>query len=534
MIKDRSPPVAPYCTPILGSGLSFFWNTKVVGKLSKKQQNSVLCLQLFKTKINFVTGSRNIINVWRSKDLDGQAVTLFSLKQFFDTPIQSTIIYLGDNSGISPQPHPCSNVPTKDRYYYQNRKHIVSFFNGPGLKHMGNRFAILLTGRIHELQTGNAWIEHDDLFGFIQRLVIGPAVEAMCGPALFDQNPDFGEAFWKLDSDILYFFKAYPWWLVPRAYRNRRKLLESVKNWHAFASTHFDESSVESDGHDRFYGSPLMRSRHAYLPKIQHLGDADALASQDLGLLWAENANSIPAIFWMIYEALRQPGLVQKALDEVVASQAWCSIPSDPCVDIETLCSVPILQSLYAETLRLYTSLFSLRSAIYGDFKLDSFTIPKGELIAVDSRVSAMDNSIWNTGKTATTEGETHPLDQFWAERFLMYPNRPGTGPLRADLSSPREVQTKAITHSDGDDCRFTTEGLAGAWTPYGGGSRQCPGRNFAKQEIIVGFALILSMLDIELICTKNMGHVKPDIRYYGLGTLPPKGKIPFRMRRRT
>ena len=195
-------------------------------------------------------------------------------------------VYLGDSSGINPLPHPDSNLTSKDRYYYQNRKHIVGFFNGSGLKSMGNRFSTLLTREIRRLELQHEWTEHEDLYGFIRSLLIGPAVEAMCGPVLFDQNPTFGDEFWRIDHDILYFFKAYPKWFAPGAYRNRKKLLDSVKNWHTFAHDNFDESCIESDGHDRFFGSPLMRSRQEYLSRIDSL-DADSIASQDLGLLWA-------------------------------------------------------------------------------------------------------------------------------------------------------------------------------------------------------------------------------------------------------
>lgn len=76
-------------------------------------------------------------------------------------------------------------------------------------------------------------------------------------------------------------------------------------------------------------------------------------------------------------------------------------------------------------------------------------------------------------------------------------------------------------------------EGLSGAWLPFGGGSRQCPGRNFAKQEIILSFALIATMFDIELLEGTKKDSMQPDMKYYGLGTLPPKGKVPFRIRRR-
>ncbi|KAI4194054.1 MAG: hypothetical protein LQ350_008000 [Teloschistes chrysophthalmus] len=353
----------------------------------------------------------------------------------------------------------------------------------------------------------------------------------MCGPALLQQNPNFERGFWKLDSDIFYFFKAYPWWLVPRASNNRAKLLNGVKRWHDYARSNFTESCIEWDGHDPYYGSPLMRSRQEYLAKIDFL-DEDALASQDLGLLWAENANSIPAIFWMVYETLKQPTQLSQALLEIKDSQPGCFHHANPSLDVESVCNVPILQSMYAETLRLYTSLFSLRSAIHRDFTLDGFTIPKNELIAVDSRVTAMDKSIWNTRADEGEEEGPLPLDQFWAERFLVYPKDPASGPLRGGLSNHQASPTSSA-HTESNTPRFTTEGLAGAWTPYGGGSRQCPGRNFAKQEIIVAFALLLSEFEIELVDADKRETVEPDMKYYGLGTLPPKTKTPFRIRRR-
>ena len=242
-----------------------------------------------------------------------------------------------------------------------------------------------------------------------------------------------------------------------------------------------------------------------------------------------ENANSIPAVFWMMYEAIQQPALLGQALDEIATYQSLSLLPRNPSVNVETLCRVPILQSMYAETLRLYTSLFSLGSAIHGNFKLGNHTILQGQLIAVDSRVSAMDNRVWNTGASDGKE-EPYPLDLWWAERFLVNPNDPNGGPVRPHASKDPDPASPQL----GDDRRrFTTEDLAGAWTPYGGGPRQCPGRTFAKQEIIVAFALVFSTLEIELLDATSKGPVKPNMKYYGLGTLPPEAKVPLRMRKK-
>ena len=245
-----------------------------------------------------------------------------------------------------------------------------------------------------------------------------------------------------------------------------------------------------------------------------------------------ENANSIPAVFWMIYEALQRPTLLSQALKEIVTSQGWSSLNNKPTMKVEALCNMPILQSMYAETLRLYTSLFTLRTSPHKSLDIGNFTVPRNELLAVDSRVSAMDSSFWNTGSTNPDCEGPHPLNKFWAERFLVFPEDPNSGPLRFKPSKLEGPGPESSSHVHDKNPHFTMDGLAGAWLPFGGGNRQCPGRNFAKQEIIVGFAIMFSMMDIELLDTNDVAPQGPDMKFYGLGTLPPKGKVPFRMRK--
>ena len=224
-------------------------------------------------------------------------------------------------------------------------------------------------------------------------------------------------------------------------------------------------------------------------------------------------------------------------MKEVLISQSWTRLDSgNPKLDIEALCSMPRLQSIYAETLRLYTSLFALRSNPHGTLELGDFKIPRDELVAVDSRCSAMDSNVWNTGSNTKfgNREELHPVNHFWAERFLVYAEDPNSGPLRFNqLGQNKAFDSASSSHIGTEGPQFTTDGLAGAWLPYGGGNRQCPARNFAKREIIVGYALLFSMLEIELLEVDGEGPRKPDMKYYGLGTLPPKGKVPFRFRRR-
>lgn len=61
---------------------------------------------------------------------------------------------------------------------------------------------------------------------------------------------------------------------------------------------------------------------------------------------------------------------------------------------------------------------------------------------------------------------------------------------------------------------------------------RLCPGRHFAKQEMISGAAIFLSAFDIQLRVPDGFKS-EVDRSYFAFGTMPPKGVIPAKIRRR-
>lgn len=62
--------------------------------------------------------------------------------------------------------------------------------------------------------------------------------------------------------------------------------------------------------------------------------------------------------------------------------------------------------------------------------------------------------------------------------------------------------------------------GMRGSWIAYGGGTRACPGRHFAKWEIMMTCALIVSIFDVEILADEVALEMNP--ADYGLGTLRP------------
>jgi cytochrome P450 len=121
---------------------------------------------------------------------------------------------------------------------------------------------------------------------------------------------------------------------------------------------------------------------------------------------------------------------------------------------------------------------------------------------------------VYNTGSSQ----DKHPLSEFWADRFLV------PSPQDKAKPPPTGAGMKGVSSRE-----FSLRGLEGSWLPYGGGANMCPGRQYAKQEMILTAALLLGNYDIELIGTP----ADINVHYYGTGTFGVKGKQQARIRRR-
>ena len=120
----------------------------------------------------------------------------------------------------------------------------------------------------------------------------------------------------------------------------------------------------------------------------------------------------------------------------------------------------PLLQSMYAETLRLGIQIHVPRNAPHQNIHIGDKIAPKQKLILVNTWLAHTDEAVWNTKKG------TFPLTRFWARRFLIDPKDPSSGPTR----TPHQERESPETRDSGSgESYFSTEGLEGAWIPYGG-----------------------------------------------------------------
>lgn len=125
-----------------------------------------------------------------------------------------------------------------------------------------------------------------------------------------------------------------------------------------------------------------------------------------------------------------------------------------------------------------------------------------------------------------------HPLNKFWSDRFLMDPNVPESGPLKMTKVERIRISMPEVPERLKEKPIYSVDGLTGAWIPYGGGQTLCPGRHYAKQEMLMTFAILATAFNVEIMHKKDV-QTGANMSYCGLSVLQPTGKTPFRIRRR-
>ncbi|KAG8422227.1 hypothetical protein J3459_010566 [Metarhizium acridum] len=456
------------------------------------------------------------------------ALHRFVLGNVFGMSGEALRLYDLDKSGYRHKPVAGTAIEPRNRIDYLTYGPMIKFLSGPGMKAFWNRYETHLTQKLQHLPVGAGWTEMPDLTRVFEVEVSAANTDALCGPYLLQRHPDFLEELWKLDCHLDCFFRSTPRIFAPRVYARRDRLLACVKDWRSHAQLNFRGDSVDENGDDPFWGSRVFRERHGLFSEMDHM-DSDAMASEDFGVIWASTRNSVVASLWAVLEIISDSEILRNVRREV----AKCRDSSPTGLNITLLLESPLLQSIYAEVLRLRVHMLIIRVPIFDNLHVKDWMVPRGDVLLMSTTVAHMDPAVWNTG-----ENGQHPLDTFWAERFLKYDGVPGSGPRR---TASNEAGSSCPARSVGGgppacpaprgNVSYGIKDVDGAWIPYGGGQRQCPGRHFAKRDIIYTAAVMVTYFDIEPLV--DVDSLKMDMRGFGLGTMAVKGAIPFRIRRR-
>lgn len=85
--------------------------------------------------------------------------------------------------------------------------------------------------------------------------------------------------------------------------------------------------------------------------------------------------------------------------------------------------------------------------------------------------------------------------------------------------------ERKPKTVEDDKEAKAVTAGTQGYYFPYGGGTKICPGRHFAKQGMMSAVAVFLREFDVELIDKDAASRVGLDMSYFPCGLVTTGSK---------
>ena len=228
-----------------------------------------------------------------------------------------------------------------------------------------------------------------------------------------------------------------------------------------------------------------------------HALDRPLTARFDVGLLWASQANTVMTAFWTLVYLLRHPEALARVQDEVRTVTGATTLARAEPITRDAMRRLVLLDSACSEGMRLTAG------PMNGRFATTDFTFPLDAGGALDIKAG---------------------------DEFLLYPRHTH---FDAEIfADPTAFRFDRFVDDRGRSTTFTKGGrrLTMPYLPFGGGVSMCPGRFFARNEIKVLVATMLTWLDTELI-TRALPPL--DFSRIGLGTLPPKHDVTIRIRAR-
>ncbi|KAF3760417.1 hypothetical protein M406DRAFT_76074 [Cryphonectria parasitica EP155] len=532
--EGREPPLKPYWIPLLGDWYGFILHPKnLLESVCRRYGNyTSVTVRLGPAKAYIMLQPQTFAPLLRDyKKCTNKMFSVLTMQQLCGTPRHGLGIYKNDNSSIGVNPLPGTNVPPHLRIWRHQHESNHRFLQGANLKEFHERIVQNLSAELASVNPSDPidsgeWATHSDFYTWWTHKLMTASITAMCGPHMLRLNPEFIADFWVYMDAWPTLSKFYPRWLAPAAYTARDRVVKAIMVWHAYARQHSDcrVNGPTDPSWDEYWGSTWLKVRQQWGQDSGKM-DHEVLACEDLALIVAAHANVMPSCFWNLVEIYSDPDLLarlQPVLDACIdRSQSDNRVPSLPLrFDTNPALSSPLAQSVYAEVQRMRVSMFHNRSPSLVDYRLGPFTLRKGALVMVPTAVASNCTELW--GKTRTSR----PLDVFWADRFLVMEKKQESA---GEETSDSPLVQNALKPEE-EPVRFSTEGLDGAaWIPYGGGAFTCPGRHLAKLEIISSAALFAAYFDLELV----NGVPPMDDRFFGLGTQPPRGKVPVRIRRK-
>ncbi|KAI1809745.1 cytochrome P450 [Poronia punctata] len=488
------PHFLPETIPFISNTYQYLTDMKTfLDRAQNSLRNSgIIRFRLGAMKMYWVTGTENTRVLFGSPEtFDADELHLIFMRTHWGMPKREIKRFAKDRSGRKAGPAKgFENIPGEQRYWYHHHRLYAEYLSSPKYTEvLADTFFDRFSQRLEKKQPLNEW-RSVQLFQLLKNDMASSAIESLFGSRMLEMNPDLIPAYWDFDrvAGILVwglprFLRPHPWRVRERLHDMTAKHLRS-----AWGSFEWNGPDADTDWEPHF-GSRFSRETAKW---FRESGFSDRTASgHTAAVLFGLNGNTLPVATWALMEIIQDPVLMQAARKESMTAFRIDEKTNQRRIDTKTLLSLPLLSSIFMEVLRLHVS-FNATRLVRSNAEIGGYRIDRGSLVQAPSQIAHMDADSWGT--------DGHPAWEFWAWRHM----KP------VDEDSKPTTKTKARTAS---------------YFPFGGGQAICPGRHFAKREVLMTIAMILVRFDIKFVewtGSTSSGPAENDGRYAGTAAMPP------------
>ncbi|KAL2016801.1 hypothetical protein VTK56DRAFT_2970 [Thermocarpiscus australiensis] len=479
--KTKRPPRLDETIPFVSNIWQFMTNKRLfINRARKALENSpVVRCRLGPLDLHLVGGGSNVSAIFRAS-CHSDAYVLRIMQSAGYRPADLAKLSR-DDSGSGSTPRPGSSAaaaaagllaPERRIWYALHRMYDETLVSARSTDVFANLFQDLFYQHAVAASRVGEWVEDVHVFDFLKRTMTTAATHATLGPLIMDVNPGFVDAFWQYERHVEALAFGLPDWLNRPAVRARQRFTGMCRTWYEIAERRYDWSAENDADWEPVFGSRLSRGLARWAKTFDF--SAGSMGPAFILLLFGLHANTIPVCTWVVMELIKDPDLFRAVKEEIKRAETSQDGSDSRVLDNRKLSSLPLLQSVYTEVLRLHVGLLITRTCTE-PVTIGGYTLPKGSIFQAPTEVGHLDEAVWST--------PDHPASEFWAYRHV------------------REIEARdEKTGQIAKRLEFSLAGRSASFFPFGGGIGMCPGRNFAKPEVLLAAAMIVSRFEVEFV----------------------------------
>ncbi|KFA54597.1 hypothetical protein S40293_02256 [Stachybotrys chartarum IBT 40293] len=511
--KTAQPPQLPETIPFLSNGWLFMTDKRRF--LSRARQafktSPVVKYRLGPLNVHLITGADQVSTIFRSS-FTSEPWVLRIIQNSAGLGGHDLEKFKADESGGALQPRHGMQIPKEKRVWY-GMHHVYddSLLTAQSAEAFARDFQSKFWEYLSRFPVGES--AEIKLLDFLRESITTAATQAVIGKQVLDINPGFVDAFWQYEKHVEKLAFGLPGWFNKPAIQARERFRKMLTKWFESIKNNIDYETVASEEADQI---PLFASRVSR--NLAHWTNSFNFSSDNVGAIYALflfglHANTVPVSCWLMMELINDPELFRAVQEELAGV---CSAgAAGPKINVQKLMMLPLMQSIYTEVLRLHVDVLITRTATE-PVTVAGYHLPKGTILQAPTEIAHLDEELWGT--------PGHPASEFWAKRHT------------------KEVEVVDEAGVNRRQLQYSMAGRTGSFFPYvsplGGGFSICAGRNFAKHEVFLAIAVMITSFEIESFRWVNLDgsptdrKARNDTGYANTVAAPPDRDMKITWRR--